>query len=223
MPPRHHRALAEHGHAYLIDVPLLGHGSTVVPGRRLDLAEHFGRSAPVIVEIGSGAGDCVVAAAAQQPEVDFLALEVWRPGLAQTIAKAVHAGVRNIRLIEADAAQALGELVAPGALREVWTFFPDPWPKKKHHKRRLVTPEFAEVVATALEPGGVWRLATDWEDYAWQMLEVVQAAPSLDAPHAAREGFSPRFEGRVMTRFELKAVRAGREIRDVAAVRRHGL
>lgn len=217
MPERHHRALAEYGPTYLLDVPHEGKGSSVVPGTTLDLPEVFGRSAPVIVEIGSGAGDCAVAAAAARPDVDFVAMEVWRPGVAQTIAKAVHAGVTNLRLVDADAAQALDELFRPGSLHEVWTFFPDPWPKKRHHKRRLVTAEFAEVVARVLEPGGVWRLATDWEDYAWQMLEVVQSATGFTNPH---DGFAPRFEGRVMTRFELKGERAERAIRDLEVMRR---
>lgn len=220
MPPRHHRTIAEHGPAYLLDLPRDAHDSTVVPGTRLDLAETFGRSAPVILEIGSGAGDCVVSAAQQHPEIDFLAMEVWRPGLAQTISKAARARVRNLRIVDVDAAQAMGELIAPGALREVWTFFPDPWPKKKHHKRRLVTPEFAEVVATTLQPGGVWRLATDWEEYAWWMLDVVNACPALENPHAPGEGFAPRFDGRIMTRFETKGVRAERPVRDVLVARR---
>ncbi|WP_265447288.1 tRNA (guanosine(46)-N7)-methyltransferase TrmB [Flexivirga meconopsidis] len=235
MPPRHHRALAEHGSSYLIDVPMLGEGTLVDPAYRLDAAEVFGRSAPLVVEIGSGGGDCVVHAAQEHPELDFLAVEVWRPGVAQTIAKAVHEDVRNIRLMCADAAQALPAMLGDGSVRELWTFFPDPWPKTKHHKRRLVQPEFADKVANLLKPQGVWRLATDWADYAWQIRDVVEECPALRNPHAGRladpgdpavdprgdhGGFAPRFDGRVLTRFERKGLRVGRVVRDVEAIAR---
>lgn len=235
MPPRHHRALARHGDAYLLDVPRVGHGWLVEPGFRLDLPQVFGRRAPVIVEIGSGSGDCTVHAAQENPDIDFIALEVWQPGVAQTLAKAAHAGVDNLRVAPVDAGQALAELFAPGSLAQVWTFFPDPWPKKKHHKRRLVSDAFAPVVASVLEPGGRWRLATDWADYAWQFRDVVEACASFENPHQGRladsgdpqvdprgdhGGFAPRFEGRVLTRFENKGLQAGRVVRDVEAIRR---
>lgn len=236
MPQRHHRALAEHGPAYLLDLPRQEAGSMVQPGRsRLDLPTVFGRTSSVVAEIGSGSGDCVVAAAGSDTDRDYVALEVWRPGVAQTLAKAAHADVRNLRVAQVDAGQALAELFAPGSLEELWIFFPDPWPKKKHHKRRLVTPEFAETVATVLRPGGTWRLATDWADYAWQMRDVVEGCEAFDNPHAGRladagdpavdpqgdrGGFAPRFAGRVLTRFELKGERAGRVVRDLAVVRR---
>ncbi|WP_051080114.1 tRNA (guanosine(46)-N7)-methyltransferase TrmB [Demetria terragena] len=217
MPSRHQRALDRHAETFVLDVPREGDGGSVVADSRLDLGAAFGRQAPVVLEIGSGAGDCVVAAARQHPELDFLAMEVWRPGLAQTISKAVHAGVENIRLVEADAAQALPLLIGPDELSEVWIFFPDPWPKKKHHKRRLVTPEFAQVVANVLEPQGVLRLATDWEEYAWQMLEVVNGSDQFANLYGAGDGFAPRFEGRVETRFERRGNRADRPVRDLAA------
>lgn len=232
MPERHQRALAEHGDDFLIDVPMLGAGTMIDPGYRLDAAAAFGRTAPLIVEIGSGGGDCVVAAAAQMPDTDFLAVEVWRPGVAHTITKALAADVTNLRLICADAAQALPTMLPPSSVAEIWTFFPDPWPKAKHHKRRLVQPEFASAVSTLLVRGGTWRLATDWADYAWQIRDVVEACPTLINDHAGRladegdphvdprgahGGFAPRFAGRAMTRFERKGLRADRVIRDVAA------
>ncbi|AKU16536.1 tRNA (guanosine(46)-N7)-methyltransferase TrmB [Luteipulveratus mongoliensis] len=234
MPQRHRRAFAEHGSTYVLDVPRQGVGTTVVPGSTLDLPSVFGRVAPVVVEIGSGSGDAIVYAAQQSPERDFVALEVWRPGLAQTIAQAVHAGVRNVRLVEADAAQALPELFGPESISELWTFFPDPWPKSKHHKRRLVTPEFADKVSKVLAPQGVWRLATDWADYAWQMRDVIEGCPGLLNPYAGRlawpgdedrdpeggrGGFAPRFDGRVETRFETKGLQVDRFVRDVEARR----
>jgi tRNA (guanine-N7-)-methyltransferase len=234
MADRHHRALAEHGPAYLLDVPLVGEGTTVEPDFRLDVATAFGRQAPLVVEIGSGGGDCVVHAAGQHPDRNFLAIEVWVPGVAQTIAKCVHEGVDNVRLICADAAQALPTMLGPASVREVWTFFPDPWPKKKHHKRRLVQPEFADKIAGLLEPQGNWRLATDWADYAWQIRDVVEGCAGLTNPYAGRladpgdvdvdprgdhGGFAPRFEGRVETRFERKGVAVGRVVRDVVGMK----
>lgn len=234
MAERHHRALDEHGPHYLLGVPLVGSGTTVEPDFRLDVAGVFGRTAPLVVEIGSGSGDCVVHAARQQPDHDFLAIEVWLPGVAQTIAKCVHEGVDNVRLICADAAQALPTMLGPASVREGWTFFPDPWPKKKHHKRRLVQPEFADQMASLLQPEGNWRLATDWADYAWQIRDVVEGCDGLVNPYAGRladpgdaaldprgdhGGFAPRFDGRVETRFERKGRAAGRIVRDVLAIR----
>lgn len=235
MPDRHERAMQEHGETYLLDLPLNGTDTTLDSGYRFDPEEVFGRKAPLIVEIGSGSGDCVVHAAAENPDVDFLAFEVWRPGVAHTITKAVAADVRNVRLAIADAAWSLPLMFEPGSLREVWTFFPDPWPKSKHHKRRLVQPEFAQSVANLLEPQGVWRLATDWADYAWQMRDVVEGCPAFENPYAGRladqgdvdvdpdggrGGFSPRFEGRPLTRFERKGLKVDRIVRDLAVTKR---
>lgn len=210
-------------------------GTTIESDRVLDHRSAFGRVAPLIVEIGGGAGDCIVEAAAAQPELDFLGIEVWRPGVAQTIAKAVHRQVTNLRLVQADALPAVQTFLAQGSVQEVWTFFPDPWPKTKHHKRRLVQDGFADAVARVLVDGGVWRLASDWADYAWQLRDVAEGNALLQNPHqgrlaapgdqerdpaGARGGFAPRFDGRVMTRFERKGLAADRIVRDVMVVRR---
>lgn len=234
MPQRHARALADHGGAYVLDVPMQGAGTMVDTAYRFDRAREFGRVAPLVVEVGSGGGDCVVQAAQDHADWDFLAFEVWTPGIAHTVAKAAPLGLTNIRLVEADAAQALAVMLAPGSVREVWTFFPDPWPKSRHHKRRLVQPAFARTVASLLEPDGAWRLATDWADYAWQIRTVVEETPGLVNPYAGRlaydddpqvdpegrrGGFAPRFEGRVPTRFERKGERCDRPVRDVLARR----
>lgn len=234
MPQRHHRALAEHGPHFLLDVPMVGEGTTVEPHFRLDLEAAFARPAPLVVEIGSGSGDCVVHAAGEHPEWNFLAIEVWLPGVAQTIARCVHEGVDNVRLICADAAQALPTMLGPAGVREVWTFFPDPWPKLKHHKRRLVQPAFADKIADLLEPQGNWRLATDWADYAWQLRDVVEGCAGLSNPYAGRladpgdpevdprgdlGGFAPRFAGRVQTRFERKGLAVGRIVRDIVGTK----
>ena len=213
MPPRHHRALEAHGPTYLLSVPI--EETSVASGFVLDLPAAFGRSAPLVIEIGSGSGDCVVAAAAQHPEWDFLAVEVWRPGIAQTLAKAVQADVANLRVLRADAAGVIATALPPASVDQLWTFFPDPWPKAKHHKRRLVDPMFAVDVARVLRPGGLWRLATDWEDYAEQMRDVLRAAPGFEAG----ADYSDRFDGRVMTRFERKGLDADRAVRDIVVRR----
>lgn len=178
-----------------------------VPG--FSLAEWFGRQAPVIVEIGSGVGEATAALAASRPECDVLAFEVWRPGVATTLGLVAEAGADNVRLMSIDAVWALEHLFAPGSVEEVWTFFPDPWPKKRHHKRRLVSAEFARLVASRLRPGGLWRLATDWDEYAGQMRVVLDAEPGLEG------GPTERWADRPLTRFERKGLAAGREIVDL--------
>lgn len=174
-----------------------------------DLTRWFGRSAPLIVEIGSGVGEATVALAAARPEYDVLALEVWRPGVAATLERLADAGVGNVRLCGVDAVWAVEQLIGPGTLAGLWTFFPDPWHKTRHHKRRLVTPAFAALAASRLAAGAEWRLATDWADYAAQMREVLDAEPALTG------GVVERWAERPVTRFERKGLSAGREITDL--------
>jgi tRNA (guanine-N7-)-methyltransferase len=166
--------------------------------------------APLVVEVGSGIGETAAAVAAERPEVDVIAFEVWRPGVAETLRRLDRAGVRNVRTCSIDAVWSLGHLLGPGSVAELWTFFPDPWPKKRHHKRRLVTRQFAAMAATRLAVGGVWRLATDWPDYAAQMRSVLDAEPTLQG------GPSPRWPHRPTTRFERRAAREGRTVVDLA-------
>lgn len=187
---------------------------SVVPG--LDLTTWFGRRAPLVVEIGSGVGDATGALAAARPHHDVLALEVWRPGVASALAEVAAAGAANVRFCTVDAVWFLEQVLAPGQVREVWSFFPDPWPKKRHHKRRLVQPGTAAVVADRLEPGGTWRLATDWEEYAHAMREVLDDEPLLHG------GVVPRWEERPETKFERRGRAAGRGVSDLA-YRRVGL
>ena len=194
------------------------HEEWVIPDEAVDvpgfsLSAWFGRDAPLIVEIGSGIGEATAALAAAQPECNVLAFEVWRPGVAHALGLIAEAGADNVRLIGVDAVWSLEHLFAPGSLEEVWTFFPDPWPKKKHHKRRLVDPAFAQLVASRLRPGGCWRLATDWEHYADQMREVLGAEPLLTG------GEVERWAERPVTRFERKGLEAGREIVDLRYTR----
>ncbi len=183
-----------------------------VPGMRV--ADWFGREAPLIVEIGSGIGEATAVLAAGRPEANVLALEVWRPGVATGLGLAAEAGAQNVRFLSVDAIWSLENLVAPGGLAELWTFFPDPWPKTKHHKRRLVAPAFAALVAARLRPGGLWRLATDWADYAEQMIEVLDAEPALEG------GPVERWADRPVTKFERKGLAVGRTITDLCYRRR---
>lgn len=207
------RAWNELAGTYLLQVERDAPATSVRAGSTLDPAEVWGRSAPLIAEIGSGQGHAIVHAAATSPETDFLAIEVFRAGLARTMRDAQQAGVANLRLVEANAPEALRHLLPPGSVHEVWVFFPDPWHKKRHTKRRLVTTEFADLAADALVAGGSLRLATDWEDYALQMRSELDASDRL--ARAFDGEWAPRFPGRVLTAFERKGMLAGRQIRDL--------
>ena len=178
--------------------------------------EWFGREAPLVVEIGSGVGEATVALAAARPEVNVLAFEVWRPGIAETLGRLDAAGVDNVRLCSIDAVWSMEQVIGRGALADLWTFFPDPWRKARHHKRRLITPSYAALVASRLAPGATWRLATDWVDYAEAMIEVLDAEPLLTG------GVVERWAERPLTRFERKGLATGRTITDLAYRRRPG-
>lgn len=195
------------------------HEKWVIPDEAVDdpgfdLAGWFGRQAPLVVEIGSGVGEATAALAARRPQQNILALEVWRPGVAHTLGLLAEGGVANVRLLSVDAVWCLEHLVGPDELEELWSFFPDPWPKKRHHKRRLVTRAHAALFASRLRPGACWRLATDWAEYAEQMRAVLDAEPLLEG------GVTPRWEERPVTKFERKGIAAGRGITDLTYRRR---
>ncbi|MFB7250319.1 tRNA (guanosine(46)-N7)-methyltransferase TrmB [Microbacterium sp. NPDC056234] len=212
------RAFEELAGHYLLEVPRDVASTSVHPDARLDVAAEYARDAALIVEIGSGQGHAIVSAAASRPGDDFLAVEVFRAGLARTMLDADKAGVRNLRLVEANAPEVLATYLPEGSASEVWVFFSDPWHKKRHTKRRLIRDGFGATAARALADDGVLRLATDWEDYARQMREVLDAEPLFER---AFEGeWADRFEGRVMTAFERKGITKGREIRDLTYRRR---
>jgi len=177
------------------------------------LSRWFGREAPLIVEIGPGVGEATGVLAAARPELDVLALEVWRPGVASALAEVAAAGAENVRLCSVDAGWAMENLLAAESLAGLWTYFPDPWPKKKHRKRRLVGRDFAALAASRLRPGAEWRLATDWADYAEQMCDVLDAVPVLEG------GPVPRWDERPVTKFERKGLAVGRAISDLRYVR----
>lgn len=194
----------------------LGHDIAGLPAGPLDFPGWFDRDAPVVLEIGSGMGETTAQLAAAQPEVNYLAVEVYKPGLAQLMLRAENLGVRNLRLLRGDATVLLREHIAPGSLSEVRIYFPDPWPKKRHHKRRLVQPETIELISSRLMAGGVVHLATDWENYAEQMMEVCDAEPTLRNLHGDQPGgWTPRPEWRPVTKFENRAHDEGRVVHDL--------
>lgn len=213
------RAWTDLAPRYVLDPPRDDAATSVRPGAMISPRAVWGRDAPLIVEIGSGQGHAIIHAASSRPDVDFLAVEVFTAGLARTMLNAEKAAVDNLRLVEANAPEVLEHLLPPASVDELWVFFPDPWHKNKHTKRRLVTPEFATIAAVAVREGGVLRLATDWEQYARQMREVLDAAPGFTRSFEGE--WAERFDGRVLTAFERKGSRAGREIRDLAYRRRN--
>ncbi|RJF42628.1 tRNA (guanosine(46)-N7)-methyltransferase TrmB [Actinomyces sp. 2119] len=260
--PGQARALARLAPRYVVPVPRADAVRTVSPDFRLDPEQvfgHVGQVRPLVVEVGPGSGEALLAHAASRPECDYLAVEVWETAVARLVSAISRQGLPNVRVVPADAAQLLATALPVGCASEVWVFFPDPWRKPRHRKRRLVTTSFADSVARVLRPGGVWRMATDWADYAWQMRDVaeevsalpqgiraddtlpyfryddagaradlgVQAAQEgslgngLDpgSPAGIRGGWSPRYAGRVMTRFEKRGLEAGRTVRDLTVTR----
>lgn len=185
-----------------------------LPAAPLRLAEAFGREAPVVLEIGFGNGEHLLARAAAEPARDFVGVEVHRPGVGRVLNRAQAAGIGNLRVACHDAVEVLRDWLPARALAEIVVYFPDPWPKKRHHKRRLVQPAFAQLAASRLAPGGLLKLATDWADYARHMREVLDAEPALQNA-AGAAGYVPRPDERPPTRFELRGQRLGHEVFDL--------
>lgn len=183
-----------------------------------DLAQMFGRQAPRMLEIGFGAGEALLAFTQAHPELDCIGVEVHKPGVGHLLLGAQTAGLKNLRVICHDAVEVLQQQLAPGSIQLIHIFFPDPWHKKRHHKRRLIQPEFVAVLAQVLAVGGTLRLATDWEHYALQMREVIDASPSF-ANDAAETGFVARSEERPLTRFERRGHRLGHGVWDLSYTR----
>jgi tRNA (guanine-N7-)-methyltransferase len=185
--------------------------------RRLDLDTAFGRSAPKVLEIGFGMGAATAEIAAARPEVDFLGIEVHGPGVGN-LCKLIEARqLTNLRIIRHDAVEVLRDMIAPASLDGFHLYFPDPWPKKRHHKRRLVQPPFVADIVERLKPGAYIHMATDWEDYALQMLEVLSAEPRLQN---TADGFAPRPTWRPLTKFEQRGLNLGHGVWDLMFVRR---
>jgi tRNA (guanine-N7-)-methyltransferase len=199
--------------AYAELLPRLG-----VPYRPelLDLRAVFGRVAPTVVEIGSGMGETTARIAREHPEIDYLAIEVHAPGVGSLLKQLDECGATNVRVVQHDAAEVMRDMVPPAALAGLHVFFPDPWPKKRHHKRRLIQPAFAELAASRLAPGGYLHVATDWQEYAEHVLEVLRATPGL-ANTAA--DFAPRPATRPETKFERRGIRLGHGVWDIVFTR----
>jgi tRNA (guanine-N7-)-methyltransferase len=206
----HHRARLTDGQRAAWDRwwPVRGHDVADLVNGALDYdpAAWFGRAAPLILEIGSGMGESTAALAAAEPDVDHLAVEVFEPGIAALLMRATE--LTNLVVLRGDAVALLSEKVPEASLAGIRIFFPDPWPKRRHHKRRLVQPAFAALAVTRLRPGGTLHMATDWADYAEQMRAVADAEPRLVG------GEVPRPPWRPVTKFEARARAEGRDVHD---------
>jgi tRNA (guanine-N7-)-methyltransferase len=183
----------------------------------IDLDRAFGRRASKILEIGFGMGETTALIAAANPQTDYLGVEVHGPGVGALLRRIETQGLRNVRVIQHDAVEVVEQMIAPSTLDGVHVFFPDPWPKKRHHKRRLLQPDFVRLLASRMKPGAYLHAATDWEDYAVQMLEVLSAEPLLEN---TATGFAPRPAGRPLTKFEARGARLGHGVWDLVFRRR---
>jgi tRNA (guanine-N7-)-methyltransferase len=187
--------------------------------RMLDIDACFGRSGRRVLEIGFGMGQSLVEMAAADPAANFIGVEVHRPGVGKLLHGMAEQGLGKIRVYCHDAVEVLENCIPPGSLDTVQIFFPDPWHKKRHHKRRLIQPPFVELLCSRLRPGGVLHLATDWENYAEQMLEVLDASAALENLAGAGQ-YSPRPDYRPLTKFERRGERLGHGVWDLLYARR---
>jgi tRNA (guanine-N7-)-methyltransferase len=179
----------------------------------LDPMEVFGRKAPLVLEIGSGMGETTAAIAEARPDADFIAVEVHGPGIGSLLNRVAAKDLRNVRVLRHDAVEVLERMIPDASLAAIHLFFPDPWPKKRHHKRRLVQPPFAALAARKLAPGGIVHAATDWPDYAEQIGQVFSGNAGLESAESG-------FVARPATKFETRGKRLGHPIRDLYFRRR---
>jgi len=178
----------------------------------LDLDTAFGRNAPKILEIGFGMGDSTAAIAAAHPQNDYLGIEVHGPGVGSLLNQIEALGLTNLRVIQHDAVEVLKHMIAPASLDGVHIFFPDPWHKKKHHKRRLIQPELVALLCDKLKPGGYLHAATDWQEYAEHILTVLSAEPRLAN---TAMGYAPKPDYRPLTKFEQRGIKLGHGVWDI--------
>ncbi|MGB7542676.1 MAG: tRNA (guanosine(46)-N7)-methyltransferase TrmB [Burkholderiales bacterium] len=178
----------------------------------LDLERLFGRAAPKILEIGFGMGETTAAIAQAHPQNDYLGIEVHTPGVGSLLKRIGELGLGNVRIIQHDAVEVLQAMIAPDALSGVHIFFPDPWPKKRHHKRRLIQPGLVALLASRMQPGAYLHVATDWEDYAQQILAVLSAEPALAN---TASGYAERPGTRPLTKFEHRGLKLGHRVWDL--------
>ncbi|MFG6447390.1 tRNA (guanosine(46)-N7)-methyltransferase TrmB [Roseateles sp. BYS180W] len=184
----------------------------------LDMAATFGRQAPVVLEIGFGMGGATAQIAQALPDHDFIGCEVHEPGVGALLKLIGQEQIGNIRILQHDAVEVLEHMIPKGTLAGVHIFFPDPWHKKRHHKRRLIQPAFVSRLVQYLAPGGYLHCATDWEPYAQQMLEVLSAEPML---HNSSEGYAPKPAYRPLTKFEARGLRLGHGVWDLVFRRKN--
>ena len=196
------------------------YGVDWVPEGALDLPALFGNPNPVVLEIGFGNGDSLAAMAQAQPERNWLGVEVHGPGVGHLLLEIERLGLSNLRLVRHDAVELLSRGIAPGACERVQLFFPDPWPKKRHHKRRILSPHFVALLARVIPAGGIFHAATDWEPYAEQMLAVLESPGGPFENTAGPGRFAERPPERPLTRFEQRGERLGHRVRDLVFRRR---
>ncbi|RTL55788.1 MAG: tRNA (guanosine(46)-N7)-methyltransferase TrmB [Rhodocyclaceae bacterium] len=180
--------------------------------KALDFAAAFGRTAPTIMEIGCGMGETTATIAAAHPQNNYLGIEVHTPGVGALLKEIALRELANLRVIQHDAVEIVRDMIPHGSLAGIHVFFPDPWHKKRHNKRRLLQTPFVHELALRLAPGGYLHCATDWEDYAVQMLEVLGGEPLLQN---TAEGYAPRPDYRPLTKFEQRGVRLGHGVWDI--------
>jgi len=197
------------------DALLPRYGVTYTPAP-LDFRTLFGRSAPCILEIGFGMGETTAEIAAAHPELDYLAAEVHTPGVGSLLKLIEERGLSNVRIVQHDVVEVLTNMIPEAALDGVHIFFPDPWPKKRHHKRRLIQPGFVSLLASRMKRNAYLHVATDWEDYARQVLEVLSASPEL---RNTADGYAPRPAQRPQTKFETRGLKLGHPVWDLVFVR----
>ena len=190
-------------------LPVYGVPFSPVP---LDLDRVFGRAAPRTLEIGFGMGETTAAIAQEHPENDYLGIEVHTPGVGSLLKRIADLRLENLRIVQHDAVEVVEQMIAPAALTAVHVFFPDPWPKKRHHKRRLMQPAFVALLASRMKPGACVHTCTDWEEYARQMLEVLSAEPAL---RNTAPGYASRPETRPETKFERRGLALGHRVWDL--------
>lgn len=183
----------------------------------LDLERAFGRAAPKILEIGFGMGETTAEIAARYPQNDYLGIEVHTPGVGGLLKRAAALGLTNLRIVQHDAVEVLEHMISPANLDGAHVFFPDPWPKKRHHKRRLIQPPFVALLVSRIKPGAYVHVATDWQDYAQQIMTVLSENPLLVN---TADGFAPRPEWRPLTKFERRGLKLGHKVWDVVFRRR---
>lgn len=194
-----------------VDTLLSVHGIAYAPGA-LDFEQAFGRRAPVILEIGFGMGETTAQVAQAHPGNNYLGIEVHTPGVGALLKRTAEIGLANVRIVQHDAVEVLEHMIGPATLAGAHIFFPDPWQKKRHHKRRLIQPAFVALLASRLAPGAYVHAATDWQEYAEQILAVFSAEPALanTAP-----GFAPRPDYRPLTKFESRGLKLGHGVWDI--------